>query len=72
MVHNADLPARSGLGSSSTFTVGFLNALYAMKNRMVTKRELALNAINLEQNIMGGSRISRSNHSFFRLQFNSI
>ena len=53
MVHNADLPARSGLGSSSTFTVGFLNALYAMKNRMVTKRELALNAINLEQNIIG-------------------
>ena len=53
MVHNADLPARSGLGSSSTFTVGLLNALYAMKNRMVTKRELALNAINLEQNIIG-------------------
>lgn len=53
MVHNADLPARSGLGSSSTFTVGFLNALYAIKNRMVTKRELALNAINLEQNIIG-------------------
>ncbi len=53
MVHNADLPARSGLGSSSTFTVGLLNALYAMKNQMVTKRELALNAINLEQNIIG-------------------
>ena len=53
MVHNADLPARSGLGSSSTFTVGLLNALYAMKNQMVTKRELALNAIKLEQNIIG-------------------
>jgi len=53
MVHNADLPARSGLGSSSTFTVGLLHALYAMKNKMVTKRELALNAINLEQNIIG-------------------
>ena len=55
MVYNADLPARSGLGSSSTFTVGFLNALYAFKNQMVTKRELALNAINLEQNIIGES-----------------
>lgn len=53
MVHNADLPARSGLGSSSTFTVGFLNALYAIKNQMVTKRELALNAIKLEQDIIG-------------------
>ena len=53
MVHNADLPARSGLGSSSTFTVGLMHALYAMKNQMVTKRELALNAINLEQNIIG-------------------
>ena len=53
MVYNADLPARSGLGSSSTFTVGFLNALYAFKNQMVTKRELALRAINLEQNIIG-------------------
>jgi len=53
MVHNADLPARSGLGSSSTFTVGFLQALYTFKNQMVTKRELALNAINLEQNIIG-------------------
>ena len=53
IVHNADLPARSGLGSSSTFTVGMFHALYAMKNMMVTKRELALAAINLEQNIIG-------------------
>ena len=53
MFHNADLPARSGLGSSSTFTVGFLHALYALKNQMVTKRELALEAIKLEQNIIG-------------------
>ena len=53
IVHNADLPARSGLGSSSTFTVGLLHALFAMKNRMVTKRELALKAINLEQKIIG-------------------
>ena len=53
MLHTADLPARSGLGSSSTFTVGLLMALYAMSNKYVTKRELALNAINLEQNIIG-------------------
>jgi len=55
IVHNADLPARSGMGSSSTFTVGLLHALHAMKNQMVTKRELALTAIHLEQNIIGES-----------------
>ena len=53
IIHNADLPAQSGLGSSSTFTVGLLNALYALKNYMPTKRELALEAIHVEQNIIG-------------------
>ena len=48
--HDADLPARTGLGSSSTFTVGLLNALYALKGKMVTKRQLALEAIDIEQN----------------------
>ena len=55
MVYNADLPSRSGLGSSSTFTVGFLNALYAIKNITISKRELALKAIKLEQKIIGES-----------------
>ncbi len=53
VVHNADLPARSGLGSSSTFTVGMLHALYGLHNKMPTKRELAMNALNVEQNIIG-------------------
>ena len=47
--HDADLPARSGLGSSSSFTVGLLNAMYAMNGKMVTKRQLALDAIHVEQ-----------------------
>lgn len=47
--HDGDLPARSGLGSSSSFTVGFLHALYALKGQMVTKRQLALDAIHVEQ-----------------------
>jgi D-glycero-alpha-D-manno-heptose-7-phosphate kinase len=47
--HNADLPARIGLGSSSTFTVCLLNALYALKGKMVTKRQLALEAVHIEQ-----------------------
>jgi len=47
--HDGDLPARIGLGSSSSFTVGLLNALYALKGKMVTKKKLALDAICVEQ-----------------------
>ena len=52
LVHHADLPAQSGLGSSSTFTVGLLHALYALNHEMPTKRDLALNAIRIEQDRM--------------------
>ncbi|MFH1515240.1 MAG: kinase [bacterium] len=52
IVHTADLPAQSGLGSSSTFTVGLLNSLFALKNYMPTKKELALNAIHVEQELI--------------------
>lgn len=55
MAHNSDLPAGSGLGSSSTFTVGMLHALYALKNYMPTKRELALEALHVEQVLIGES-----------------
>ena len=55
MVHTSDLPARSGIGSSSAFTVGFLNALYALSGRMVGKRCLASNAIYVEQDVVGES-----------------
>lgn len=50
--HDGDLPARTGMGSSSAFTVGLLNALYALKGKMPTKRQLALDAIHLEQEVM--------------------
>ncbi len=53
MVHTSDLPARSGIGSSSAFTVGFLNALHALSGRMVGKRNLAASAIYIEQDILG-------------------
>ena len=49
IVHHGDLPARSGLGSSSTFTVGLLHALSALKHEMLTKRDLAIHAIRIEQ-----------------------
>ena len=47
--HNADLPAMSGLGASSSFSVGLLHSLYALQGKMVSKRQLALEAINVEQ-----------------------
>jgi D-glycero-alpha-D-manno-heptose-7-phosphate kinase len=50
--HDGDLPARTGLGSSSSFTVGLLNALYAMQHRMATKSELAHTAIHVEQQVL--------------------
>ena len=48
----SDLPAKSGTGSSSSFTVGLLNALYTLYNIPVTKKKLAEDAINIEQNIL--------------------
>lgn len=50
--HDGDLPARSGLGSSSAFTVGLLNALYALKGHMPNKHQLAKESIHLEQDIL--------------------
>ena len=47
--HNSDLPAMSGLGSSSAFTVGLLHALYGLKGRIAGKRQLATQAIEVEQ-----------------------
>ena len=55
LVHHADLPAQSGLGSSSTFTVGMLHAAYALINKMPTKYQLAAEAIEIEQNLIGES-----------------
>jgi D-glycero-alpha-D-manno-heptose-7-phosphate kinase len=51
--HDGDLPARSGLGSSSSFTVGLLQALHAFAGRHRTQRELADEAIHMEQDVIG-------------------
>ncbi len=51
--HDGDLPARSGLGSSSSFTVGMLNALYALRGAMIDKQKLAQEAIRIEQRVIG-------------------
>lgn len=51
--HDGDLPARSGLGSSSSFTTGLLNAVQAIQGKMISKYDLAMQAIDLEQNVIG-------------------
>jgi D-glycero-alpha-D-manno-heptose-7-phosphate kinase len=50
--HDGDLPARSGMGSSSAFTVGLLNALYALKGYMPTKYQLMMESIHIEQQMI--------------------
>jgi D-glycero-alpha-D-manno-heptose-7-phosphate kinase len=48
--HQGDLPARSGIGSSSAFAVGLINVLHAMRGKRLGPLELARDAIDLEQN----------------------
>ncbi len=50
--HDGDLPARSGMGSSSAFTVGLLHALHALQGNIASKEQLAREAIHLEQDIL--------------------
>ncbi len=50
--HDADLPARCGMGTSSTFVVGLLHALHALKGQMPSKRQLAVEAIHVEQEVL--------------------
>ena len=49
----SELPAKTGLGSSSSFTVGFLNALNAQLGNKISKAQLAANAIHVEQQLIG-------------------
>lgn len=53
--YDADLPARSGLGSSSSFTVGMLNAFHALKGQYVDKMQLAKEAIYVERTLCAES-----------------
>ncbi len=52
MLYQGDLPARSGIGSSSSFTVGFLNAMYALRGQISTKQQLAAEAVYIEREIL--------------------
>src|SRR5215470_3049397 len=72
--HVADLPARTGLGTSSAFTVGLLHALYALKNQMCDKRALAAEAIHVEQDLLAEAvgaqdQVSAAYGGFNRINF---
>lgn len=74
--HDGDLPARSGLGSSSSFTVSLVHAMQALKGQYATKRSLAKDAIHIEQNIIkehvgSQDQISAAYGGFNRIDFNS-
>ena len=76
LTYEADLPARSGLGTSSSFAVGMLNAFYALKGKYATKKKLADEAIYLERvlcNEAGGwqDQIAASFGGFNRINFNA-
>jgi len=57
----ADIPAKTGLGSSSAFTVGLLNALFALKGKYVTKYKIASEAAHIEVDILG-RKIGKQDH----------
>lgn len=76
LTYEADLPARSGLGTSSSFAVGMLNAFYALKGKYADKKKLADEAIYLERvlcNEFGGwqDQIAASFGGFNRINFNA-
>ena len=76
LTYEADLPARSGLGTSSSFAVGMLNAFYALKGKYADKKRLADEAIYLERvlcNEAGGwqDQIAASFGGFNRINFNA-
>lgn len=79
LTYEGDLPARTGLGTSSTFAVGMLNAFCALKGKMMSKRQLAQEAIHVERDVLkehggwqdqvaaaygGLNRIDFNNHDF--------
>lgn len=76
LTYEADLPARSGLGTSSSFAVGMLNAFYALKGKYASKKQLADDAIYLERvlcNEVGGwqDQIAASFGGLNKIVFNS-
>jgi len=75
--HDSDLPARSGLGSSSSFTVGLLNALYGLRGEITTKSQLALDAVHVEQkkikeNVGSQDQFAAAFGGFNKIEFGGV
>jgi D-glycero-alpha-D-manno-heptose-7-phosphate kinase len=70
--HDGDLPARSGLGSSSSFTVGLLHAIATLRGQYVGNESLARDAIHVEQNVIGENVGSQDQISAAYGGFNKI
>src|ERR1700722_17708944 len=73
--HVADLPARTGLGTSSAFTVGLLLGLYGLKDQMRSKHALAGDALHVEQGVLreavgSQDQINAAYGGFNRINFN--
>lgn len=74
--HQGDLPARSGMGSSSSFAVGLINALLALRGQQIDRHALALNAIMLEQdwlkdNVGSQDQVAAAYGGFNIIRFNT-
>jgi D-glycero-alpha-D-manno-heptose-7-phosphate kinase len=74
--HVADLPARTGLGTSSAFTVGLLLGLYALQDKMRSKQDLAVDAIRVERDLLqeavgAQDQVSAAYGGFNRVNFHS-
>lgn len=74
LTYEGDLPARTGLGTSSTFAVGMLNAFCALKGKMMSKRQLAEEAIHVERDVLqehGGwqDQVAAAYGGFNRIDF---
>src|SRR5215469_9227772 len=74
--HDGDLPAKSGMGSSSSFVVGLLHAIKALDHVMIFKEKLASEAIYIERNLLGETvgcqdQIFAANGGFHRIDFDS-
>jgi D-glycero-alpha-D-manno-heptose-7-phosphate kinase len=72
--HDADIPARSGMGSSSAFTVGFLKAMYALEGKAISDKEQYETAIHIEQklikeNVGSQDQVFASIGGFNRIEF---
>ena len=72
--YDGDLPARSGMGSSSSFSVGLINTIFALKEQTIDPHKLALEAIRIEQDVIGESvgsqdQVNAAYGGFNRIRF---